>query len=83
MNTIDIHKKCLRAISSWTSSFSMLFVLFFVTMLKHYDGSIDTDYLGYGAVKIVAVSVAPLIFSFFVKSCHITPGSAGGDMTRD
>ena len=48
-----------HTVLAFASSGTILSCIFVVTMLRHYNGAIDWDYLFYATVQICAISIIP------------------------
>jgi hypothetical protein len=56
-----------QAMFAYSSSLICLVGFFLWTMLVHYNGKIDWEYLGYATSHIVLISAVPAILIYFIK----------------
>lgn len=57
----------INSISAYFSSVGLLLTIFVMTMLKHYDGQIDWEYLLYAALRIALLSILSMLVVNYLK----------------
>jgi len=60
-NNPKIPSIILQPIVGYISSSILLLFIFIKTMLLHYNGRIDWDYLGFASIRIFIISIVPAI----------------------